>query len=641
VKMGTGASNVRIGSTKRALTVLSFGLCVSACVQIAGIEEPTLGDPNGDGGMGANSSSTGGMGGGGAGGNAGSCVPLTQSSCYSGPAETANVGNCKTGSHRCFFDGSGYGPCEGEVVPQMENCITTGDEDCDGYIDLDDPECLCNQPGASVSCDTGQPGVCTMGMGTCSNDGRFIDNCVPIIPPSPENCATPDDENCDGSEAPPCSGIPQWSRTQGLSMASMNDDIVFATAAYPDGSWVIAGMVDGTLSADGYGVTAGTIFVAKVDDNGTFLWEKRYPATTLGAARGVAVDPAGNIIVVGEFEGTVQFDGANNVTSANNASDIFMLKLDSAGQYTWHKVFSTLNQQMVMDVGVDAAGNIYITGSATIDVIDFGGQPFDPAGEDVYLAKFGSNGQHLWSNLYVNTGSQRGRQLAVMPNGDVVIIGDTDGDTNLGGGIIVKGGNRDFFVARYAGTDGSYMWGKLFGGVSDQFGRDIAVGADGSILITGGFTGSIFWGIGANRTAVGTSDLFVAQLNPATGDHIQNFQAGKPLTTAIGTSLGSDAAGNVTVFGHFNGSMDVGGQTYTSSSGSFDTFLVKLRNTDWSPVWTKQYGKAGNQYASSVTVKADGSALVGGAFYTELEVPPNAIVPSVGGADLFVVRTNP
>src|SRR4030095_11742180 len=61
-----------------------------------------------------------------------SCTPGSSAECYSGPPSTKNVGICVAGTQQCNPEGTGYGPCNGEVLPQSEDCNTTSDEDCDG-----------------------------------------------------------------------------------------------------------------------------------------------------------------------------------------------------------------------------------------------------------------------------------------------------------------------------------------------------------------------------------------------------------------------------------------------------------------------------------------------------------------------------
>ncbi|WP_437910490.1 SBBP repeat-containing protein [Sorangium sp. So ce327] len=61
-----------------------------------------------------------------------SCEPGSQLSCYSGLPGTQGVGRCTAGARTCLPDGSGYGPCTGEITPSAEGCASETDEDCDG-----------------------------------------------------------------------------------------------------------------------------------------------------------------------------------------------------------------------------------------------------------------------------------------------------------------------------------------------------------------------------------------------------------------------------------------------------------------------------------------------------------------------------
>ncbi len=60
------------------------------------------------------------------------CTPGETRSCYSGPSGTQDVGVCKAGTITCVEDGSGWGACKNEVVPQAEICGDGIDQDCDG-----------------------------------------------------------------------------------------------------------------------------------------------------------------------------------------------------------------------------------------------------------------------------------------------------------------------------------------------------------------------------------------------------------------------------------------------------------------------------------------------------------------------------
>src|SRR5690349_19488314 len=55
------------------------------------------------------------------------CEPGEVVECFSGLPEQKNVGLCHAGQQTCNADGSGFGPCEGEVLPAQETCGNPAD----------------------------------------------------------------------------------------------------------------------------------------------------------------------------------------------------------------------------------------------------------------------------------------------------------------------------------------------------------------------------------------------------------------------------------------------------------------------------------------------------------------------------------
>jgi hypothetical protein len=150
----------------------------------------------------SSSSSSGAGGAAGAGGQGGSggcgngaggtpCSTGQMEACFSGPPASQHTGLCKDGVHTCDACGQ-WGPCTGEILPVTELCDSL-DNDCNGIAD--------NGIGGAT-CNTGQPGLCSVGTTTCMMGGI---TCIPLVLPATEICDAQDND-CDGQtdENNPC-----------------------------------------------------------------------------------------------------------------------------------------------------------------------------------------------------------------------------------------------------------------------------------------------------------------------------------------------------------------------------------------------------------------------------------------------------
>ena len=84
------------------------------------------------------------------------------------------------------------------------------------------------------------------------------------------------------------------------------------------------------------------------------------------------VSPNGNVLVAGEFEGTMDLDPSTatyNITS-NGSTDIFLACYTSAGVFLWGFNMGGFSQDAAFDMGIDAQGNVFLTGyfRGTIDM---------------------------------------------------------------------------------------------------------------------------------------------------------------------------------------------------------------------------------------------------------------------------------
>jgi hypothetical protein len=161
-----------------------------------------------------------------------------------------------------------------------------------------------------------------------------------------------------------------------------------------DGSVVAAGEFGEMGVDDGKGKTvditavgAQDAYVLKYDASGVLLWYKRFGTSNLTNATGIAVDSAGDIVVVGEFNGAVDFGkGTPLITAGDN--DVFIAKLSATGETQWVAQYGDANAQGAPAVAVDPQRNILLTGHYR-GQIDFGnGALSSPGSTSMFVAKF-------------------------------------------------------------------------------------------------------------------------------------------------------------------------------------------------------------------------------------------------------------
>lgn len=582
----------------------------------------------------ATSSSGGGGGAGGAGGGA-ICAPGATESCYDGPPGTDGVGICKAGVHTCRLDGSGFDPCTDQVEPRTEKCDTPEDEDCDGSSPTEFPGCCA--PGAIVGCYSGPPatkwvGICKPGTKVCNAAGTAYSACTGEVLPATESCATPVDDDCDGSVS---DGV--------LDCCKEGDtrDCYDGPAGTAGVGICVGGMQVCMGNGSGFGPCVGQVTPqaeqcgTPLDEScngsgactGAHVWSKRYGSKTqTGTA---AVDKSGNVALIGSFDETTDL-GGGLLTSAGS-TDVYLAKLSSGGVPIFGKRFGNASSQQGNAVTFDIAGNIYIAGSFQ-GTIDLGGGELTSAGsDDVFIAKLDPKGKHLWSKRFGGPSAESALFLGTDELGYVYAAGSFAGSVDFGSGLLTSAGGNDIFVL---GLDpgGSELWSKRAGDVGSDSVGSMAVDADGNVFLTGRFNTTIDFG-GGLLTAAGADDLFAVMLDYF-GDPLWARSAGDSMSQS-GTAIAVDALGNSYLGGDFQGSVDLGNGSMTSA-GASDVFVAML-DTTGGPVWTQRFGDSADQHLTSLAVDASGSVIVTGQFQGEIDLGAGPLT-SAGGNDIFVAK---
>jgi len=346
----------------------------------------------------------------------------------------------------------------------------------------------------------------------------------------------------------------------------------------------------------------------------------------------LVADESGNAITTGHFNGTVNFGGGP--LNGAGGRDIFVAKHGSNGAHIWSKGFGDGNNQYGVAAAVDGDGNVIVVGGFA-GTVDFGGGPLTSAGDyDLFVVKFSPLGVHLWSTSFGDADYDMPSGVAVDDNGNVFIVGQFSGALDLGGGPLTSAGLRDVFLVRLTPL-GVHAWSAGFGDADYDFARGIALDASGDPVIAGDFRGTIGFG-GAPLTSAGSYDVYVTKFT-ATGSHLWS-QVHGDVNYDSPRDIDLDSTDRVLLTGHFSGNIAFDPLPSLTSEGNHDVFLAKI-GANGGGVWSKRFGDASSDNAGLVAVDGDDNVLIAGYFKNSIDFGLGPLT-SASGYDVYLAKLN-
>lgn len=310
-----------------------------------------------------------------------------------------------------------------------------------------------------------------------------------------------------------------------------------------------------------------------------------------------------------------------------------------------------------LDLVVDAAGNVYLTGFLQSTVLPTTTAVLAPQhGVDVFTAKLSASGStadyFLWFNAISVSDVDEGYGIAIAADGSAIITGHTrspDFCTLFGevpGYDTTYNGNTDAFVVKIRPDGSGLVYCVFLGGSDYDAAHHVAVDAAGNAYVTGGTWSTDFpVTAGAFDTSHnGLRDTFIAKLDPTGTNLVYATFVGGSLQEES-RALALDTADNAYVTGWTNSS-----DFYTTThafhphySGGFDAFVVKLNAAGNTMLFATYLGGSQEDRAMGLTVDTAGYAYVTG-HTTSADFPTTASAfdqTHNGSHDAFVARLTP
>lgn len=301
-----------------------------------------------------------------------------------------------------------------------------------------------------------------------------------------------------------------WGKTFGAA----RDDVANGVAVRGDRVVVVGQFLDELAIGEFKHRAAGSddVFVAAFNRAGEPQWLWTAGGIDSDGANAVVAAPDGGWLVGGSFSQGAELQGTT--LTSRGGTDAMLIKLAANGDIEWVKQFGGRYNDTISHLAVDARGNIYLQGVFR-DTADWGGKPLTAHGgsdNDIVLAKYDVNGDHIWSQNFGNAFNDVAGGLTVDPAGNITMVGSFDKSVSFGpGDDHTSLGEADAFVARYA-TDGKLAWAHTYGADREDIAFGVDADAAGNTVTVGWFQGSVDFGKGA-LVSKGNKDVFALKLD--------------------------------------------------------------------------------------------------------------------------------
>ena len=392
------------------------------------------------------------------------------------------------------------------------------------------------------------------------------------------------------------------------------------------------------------------IFILKLNAFGEFVWVKQISVGDLdyNSTLNIDIDNYSNIYITGSFLGSFDFDpgNGNNYLTQSDQENIFILKLNTLGDFIWVK---SVEAPAVFSFDIDNADNLYMVGtfSGTID--------FDPgpstyflssnSWKEGYILKLDAFGNFLW----VKKMETKAFSIVIDGENNIFLSGTISGTTDL------DPSPENYYLTSTIGQinnyllkldeSGNFLWAKVLEGNANAKNRSIQVDHQNNIYMVGEFYGTIDFDPNQGTFYL-TSDewknTYLLKL-----DESGNFVWAKILEGdwSLGWSIGIDNDNNVFVVGNFYETIDFdpGPENYYQTAiGIRDAFILKLDESG-NFGWVKFITGEGFQDCTKIAIDFDNNKYLLGEFSDMADFDPsseNYYQTSAGSNDIYILRLN-
>ena len=226
-----------------------------------------------------------------------------------------------------------------------------------------------------------------------------------------------------------------------------------------DGGYILSGWTD-SYDGDVEGNHGGRdIWVAKLFDNGTVLWQKCLGGGGYEDSSSILQTMDGGYLVLGQTNSTNE-----DIPVSHGEGDIWVVKLSGTGDTQWHERLGGPNNEQPNSMLQTTDGGYVVLAYVTSAGGDISGHH---GGGDIWVVKLSGNGTLEWQKCLGGTGDEYPGALSAASNGGVMVVGTS---ASFDGDVSGNHGTQDIWIVNLFG-DGTLEWKQCLGGSDADQGR--------------------------------------------------------------------------------------------------------------------------------------------------------------------------
>ncbi len=344
-----------------------------------------------------------------------------------------------------------------------------------------------------------------------------------------------------------------------------------------------------------------------------WLWASNTISYHHGGAVDLGTDDNGNIFQVGYFSDSICIFGNDTVFGdLFPAYNTYIVKYTPSGSVIWAKSFAG-GVIYPYSIAVRPDGNIYIAGSFDADTLMLDSIILPSTQtwlNDIFVASFDSSGNIQWANRFGSNGSDIVTDIDFDSQGSLYITGNFSGSQlSVGSLTFNNAGSYSFFIVKFDST-GNLFWAQIPHGFGDSFGEALSIDEGDNAYICVKYTGTVIF---QNDTLFGADFICILKLN-----NIGNLKWYKQYYGSFQYSKLSVRHGEIFIGGVFTSQdIDIGGvvihDPFSSSLNTYELFIAKI-DTSGNTLWAKAGGSEESDEITDIDIDRNGNMFISGSF---------------------------